>query len=196
MQTHLDSSLWWSWLLVPALIFLARILDQTVGTLRLIFVAKGYRHLAPALGFFEVIIWLMAVTQVFRHLTNPVAYIAYGAGFATGNYLGIRIEEWLSLGDAVVRIIPRRSVTELIACLRKEGFGVTVVDAEGASGKVQIVFTIVRRKTLPAVVELINHHNPHAFFTIEDVRAVREGYFGFQPPCPRTPWPWLGRKSK
>lgn len=180
MAAPFFASDWWMWLVLPLLIFLSRILDQTIGTLRLIFVAKGFRRLAPLLGFFEVIIWLLAVTQVLHHLTNPIAYVAYGAGFAAGNYFGMRLEERLSLGNAVMRIIPRQNVTLLVERLRAQGFGVTTVDAEGATGRVQIVFTILRRKAVPRAVAIVQEHNPRAFFTIEEVRTVTEGYFGVE----------------
>jgi len=172
------NSFWWVWVILPLLIFFSRILDQSIGTMRLIFVSKGFRHIGPVLGFFEVIIWLLAITQVLKHLNNPVSYIAYGAGFAMGNYLGIRLEEKLSIGNVLIRIIPKRDVTDLIRHLRGEGFGVTAVDAEGAQGPVKIVFTIIKRKSAPRVVEIINHYNPNAFYTIEEIKAVKDGYFG------------------
>lgn len=171
-------SFWWAWVILPFLIFLSRILDQSIGTMRLIFVSKGFRHIGPILGFFEVIIWLLAITQVLKHLYNPMCYVAYGAGFAMGNYVGIRLEEKISMGNVLVRIIPKRDTTALIKRLRDEGFGVTSVDAEGAQGPVMIVFTIIKRKSAPRVIEIINHYNPHAFYTIEDVKAVKDGYFG------------------
>jgi uncharacterized protein YebE (UPF0316 family) len=176
-QAFFDS-FWWAWVLLPLLIFFSRILDQTIGTMRLIFVSKGFRHIGPVLGFFEVIIWLLAITQVLKHLYNPVSYIAYGAGFAMGNYLGIRLEEKLSIGNVLIRIIPKRDTTALISHLREEGFGVTAADAEGAMGPVRIVFTIIKRKNAPRVIDIINKYNPHAFYTIEEIKAVKDGYFG------------------
>jgi uncharacterized protein YebE (UPF0316 family) len=179
MEEHVFfDSFWWAWVLLPLLIFFSRILDQTIGTMRLIFVSKGFRHIGPVLGFFEVIIWLLAITQVLKHLYNPVSYIAYGAGFAMGNYLGIRLEERLSIGNVLIRIIPKRDTTALIGHLREEGFGVTAADAEGAMGPVRIVFTIIKRKSAPRVIDIINKYNPHAFYTIEEIKAVKDGYFG------------------
>jgi len=87
-----DHSWTFQWIILPLLIFLARITDQTIGTLRLIFLSKGYRLIAPLLGFFEVIIWLVAVSQIMKHLDNVMSYVAYGAGFAMGNYIGMTIE--------------------------------------------------------------------------------------------------------
>lgn len=165
------------WVVLPLAIFIARIADQSIGTLRLIFVSKGFRILAPVLGFFEVIIWLLAVSQIMQHLDNVMAYIAYGAGFAMGNYIGIRVEEKLSLGKVIIRIIPKMDTSKLIQFLSEQGYGLTTMDAEGAKGKVKVVMSIIDRKNIPEVVEIINRFNPHAFYTIEDVKAVSEGVF-------------------
>jgi uncharacterized protein YebE (UPF0316 family) len=182
-MTEFMDTMWWSWVVLPLLIFLSRILAQSIGTLRVIFVSKGLKNVAPFFGFFEVIIWLLAVTQVMKHLNNPMSYIAYGAGFAMGNYLGILLEEKLSLGTILIRVIPRRNTDDLIARLRALDFGVTVVDAEGVMGtKVKVLLTIVRRKHAQQVIEVINSCNPNAFYTIEEVKAVREGYFGIALP--------------
>jgi len=170
---------WWTWVILPLLIFFSRILDQSIGTLRVIFVSKGMKNVAPIFGFFEVIIWLLAVTQVMKHLTNPMSYIAYGAGFAMGNYIGIRIEEKLSLGTVLVRVIPKMDTSELVNYLREKGFGVTIFDAEGAMGShVKIVLTIIKRKNIDIVIDAINRFNPQSFYTIEEIKAVNEGYFG------------------
>ena len=98
---------WFTWVGLPILIFLARILDQSIGTLRLIFLSKGMKHIAPFLGFFEVIIWLLAVGQIMQHLDNWLCYVAYGAGFAMGNFIGISIEERLSLGTSIKGLYSR-----------------------------------------------------------------------------------------
>lgn len=179
MMTEFMDTMWWSWVVLPLLIFLSRILDQSIGTLRVIFVSKGLKNIAPFFGFFEVIIWLLAVAQVMKHLNNPMSYIAYGAGFAMGNYIGILIEEKLSLGTVLVRVIPRKDTSALIDELRARNFGVTQIDAEGVMGsKVKILFTIIKRKNVPKVISIINSCNPNAFYTIEEIKAVKDGYFG------------------
>lgn len=165
------------WVVLPLLIFLARISDQTIGTLRLIFLSKGQKMLAPFLGFFEVIIWLIAVSQIMKHLDNVLCYVAYGGGFAMGNYIGMVIEEKLSIGNVLVRIIPKKDSRELISYLRNNNYGVTSVEAEGAMGKVDIVFTIIKRKDVEHVASIINRFNPNAFYTIEEVKAINEGIF-------------------
>lgn len=172
----------YTYVIVPFLIFIARISDQSIGTLRLIFISKGYKNLAPFIGFFEVIIWILAIRQIFQHLDNWVCYIAYGAGFAMGNYIGILLDERLSLGNVLIRVIPRFDTTHLIEDLSSQGFGLTVMDAEGKNGPVKIVMTIIQRKEIPTVVEIINKHNPNAFYTIEEVKAVNKGVFRQETP--------------
>jgi uncharacterized protein YebE (UPF0316 family) len=196
MEATFMESFWWSWVILPILIFLSRIVDQTIGTLRIIFVSKGFKTIGPILGFFEVIIWLLAVTQVLKHLTNPMAYIAYGAGFAMGNYIGMWLEEKISIGTVLLRIIPKKDIATLVDHLREEGFGVTTVDAEGASGPVNIVFTIMKRKSVPIAVKLINQYNPNAFYTIEDIKTVKDGYFGMKPSSGLLSLRLISRKSK
>lgn len=168
-----------SWLfsliILPLLIVLSRIADQTIGALRLIFLSKGFRIITPVLGFFEVIIWLLAVSQIFQHLDNWLAYVAYGLGFAIGNYIGIVVEQKISLGSVIVRIIPKYDTTALISYLKERNFGITSVNAEGSRGPVKVVFSIIKRRDIKDFVAIINRFNPHAFYTIEDVRSVHEG---------------------
>lgn len=196
MEAAFFDSFWWTWVVLPLIIFCSRILDQSIGTLRLIFVSKGYKNIGPFLGFFEVIIWLLAVTQVLQHLTNPMSYIAYGAGFAMGNYIGMRIEEKISIGTVLIRIIPKEDSSEMINRLRQEGFGVTAAAAEGAMGPVQIVFTIIKRKSISNAIAIINQFNPHAFYTIEEIKAVKDGFFGVQQKREVFNWRSFVRKTK
>lgn len=172
-----SDSPWFAWVVLPVLIFLARISDQTIGTVRLIFLSKGYKHLAPVLGFFEVIIWLITVSQIMQHLDNVLCYVAYGGGFAMGNYIGMTIEERLSIGNVMVRIIPRKDSQQLIKVLRESNYGVTAVPAEGSQGRVDIIFTIIKRKDIDHVASIINELNPAAFYTIEDIKSIKEGIF-------------------
>jgi uncharacterized protein YebE (UPF0316 family) len=178
METlFLSDSPVFTWVILPLLIFFARIMDVSIGTLRLIFVSKGYKFYAPLLGFFEVIIWLLAIGQIMQHLDNFMCYFAYGLGFATGNYLGIYLEEKMSLGTVLIRVIPKMDTTNLINQLRQQNFGASLVDIEGMTGKLKMIFAIVKRKDLKEVMNIIQEHNPQAFVTIEDVKTAKEGYF-------------------
>jgi uncharacterized protein YebE (UPF0316 family) len=162
---------------LPVLIFLARVCDVTIGTLRLISVSRGYKFLAPILGFFEVLIWIIVIGKVMENLSNWICYVAYAGGFATGNFVGICIEEKIAMGTFMIRVITQRDGTELIRSLNDAGYGATNTKAEGAEGPVSIIFSIINRGDLSHVIELIRQFNPNAFYTIEDVRFVKEGIF-------------------
>ena len=167
-----------NWVVLPLLIAIARILDVSVGTVRLIFVSRGYKYLAPLLGFVEVIIWLLAIGQIMQQLDNFMSYIGYGAGFAMGNYIGIILVEKMSIGTVLIRVLPKFDTSNLIKHLREANFGVTSVNAEGKNGPIKMLFSIVKRKDLDGALQIINTHNPNAFYTIEEVQKVNEGHFG------------------
>ena len=103
MQEFLSSGLF-SWVVLPLIIVFARVIDVTLGTLRIIFVSRGDRTIAPILGFFETLIWVVVISQIMQNLNNPMTYIAYALGFALGNYIGISVEDKLAIGHLVVRI--------------------------------------------------------------------------------------------
>lgn len=168
---------YFAYFIIPLLICLARIVDVSLGTIRIILVSKGAKKIAPILGFFEILIWLIAIGQVMQNLTNVVNYFAYALGFALGNYIGILIEQKLAIGIVVVRIITATDASELIGFLKKANYGVTVIDAEGANGPVHLIYTVIRRSSLPIIITHIKDFNPKAFYSIEDVRFVSEGIF-------------------
>ncbi len=159
---------------IPFLIFLARILDVSIGTLRITFVSRGMKYIAAPLGFIEILIWVIAISQVMQHLNNWVTYIAYALGFAVGNYVGLLLEERLAVGSHIIRTIVREDVMGLTKALWEAGFGVTTVDAHGETGPVRVIFTIAKRRNLEKVVNLIKEFDPNAFYTIEDVRFFHE----------------------
>lgn len=163
--------------IIPLLICLARIIDVTLGTMRVIMVTKGSKILAPILGFFEILIWLLAIGQVMQNLTNIMNYFAYALGFALGNYVGILIEHKLALGVMAIRIITRKDASDLIEFLKNSNLGVTVVNAEGATGPVHVIYTIVKRSNLPNIIVNIKKFNPNAFYSLEDIRFASGGVF-------------------
>jgi len=145
--------------------------------MRVIFISRGIKYLAPIIGFFEVIIWLLAIGQVMQNLTNVASYIAYGAGFAAGTLLGMMIEERLSLGLVIIRVITRRDSTGLLQHLKEHNYGFTSIDAEGSRGRVKILFMVLKRQNLREVIGVIKTYQPTAFYSIEDVKSVAEGVF-------------------
>lgn len=171
---------WFAWVILPLLIFLARVIDVTLGTLRIIFTSRGQRNLAPLLGFIEVFIWVAALAQLVKSTQNVVAYFAYAAGFAAGNYVGMWIEGKLALGTVTVRAILRRDSRELIEQLKAANFGVTVVEGQGSQGIVKVIYTTIKRRDLPAVTTIFHQCVPGAFLAIEEVRATEQGVFPTQ----------------
>ncbi len=162
------------WVILPLLIFSARLVDVTLGTLRIIFISRGLKYLAPFIAFFEINIWLLAIGQIFQNLNNISCSFAYAAGFATGNFLGIVLEEKISLGFVLVRIISKHDAIELIKALQSQNYGVTTHDAEGVNGPVKIIFAVVRRQDLKKILHEVETIHPHAFYSVEDVRSVGE----------------------
>ncbi len=168
------TSILFQWAILPLLIFFVRIVDMSMDTIRILLLYKGKKMLAPVIGFFQVLIWLFAIRQIFLNLSNVACYVAYAGGFACGTYAGMIIEEKLAIGFQVIRIITRKDGASLIASLREKGYGVTTIDGQGTTGKVSIIFTIVKRSQIPAALELVKTYNPKAFYTIEDIRSINK----------------------
>lgn len=166
-----------AWVILPILIFLSRIADVSIGTVRVILVSRRLKYLAPVAGFFEVLIWIVVIGQIMKNLSSPVCYVAYAGGFAMGNFIGILIAEKLSIGMVLVRVIFPRQVNGLLERLRERRYGVTSIDGQGAGGPVQIVFTIVPRREVQTVVDLVKESNPEAFYSVEEVDFVERGVF-------------------
>jgi uncharacterized protein YebE (UPF0316 family) len=168
---------WYAWLGLPLLIFLARVIDVTLGTLRIIFTSRGLRNLAPFLGFIETFIWIVAVSSLVKHAQNIVAFIGYAGGFATGTFVGMLLENRLAMGTVTVRAIVRRDPADLLKMLTGAGFGVTCVDGTGSAGQVKIIYTTLKRQDLPAVTDIYHRTLPGAFLSVEEVRATERGVF-------------------
>ena len=168
-------------LVVPLSIFVAEVCVVTLSTVRIIFIARGRKLLAPLIGFFEVTIWLFAIGQVMRNLNDPTCYLAFAVGFTLGNFLGIQVEGRLALGTLAVRIITPRDVAGLVTSLRQAGYGVTSQEGYGAAGPVRVVHTVVPRKELGKVTAIIRDFDPEIFYAIEDVQSAAHGVF----PMPR-----------
>lgn len=175
--TLLANSGYYTWLVIPFLIFTARVADVSMGTVRVIFVSRGFKYLAPVVGFFEIIIWLLAIGQIMKNLSNPMCYIAYAGGFAIGNYVGICIADKLSLGLVLIRVISKKDAMPLVEQLKNENYGVTSIDGHGTSSEVKVVFTIVPRREVKSVIEQVKNFNPNAFYSIEEVGFVEKGVF-------------------
>ena len=159
---------------VPIFIYFARILDVSLGTLRIMFVSKGFRGKATMLGFVEVLIWIVIVAQIFSNLDNWLNYVAFAAGFATGNFVGMYIEEKMKMGIQIFRIIVGENSESLIDALKEENFRITTIDGEGKYGPVKVIFTVAKRKRWQHLTHILNEHAPNAFYSVEDVKHVSQ----------------------
>lgn len=158
-------------------IFFARIIDVSIGTIRIILISRGYRYLAPFFGFFEVLVWIIAITHVMKNLNNTWSYLVYAGGFAAGNYIGMLLEPVIAIGYQSIRIITSEKIVSLPLILRNQGYGATVVRGWGARGEVTIIFTVVPRRRVNSILELVSLFEPNAFVTIEDVKKRYAGFF-------------------
>jgi uncharacterized protein YebE (UPF0316 family) len=183
------------WVLIPFLIFCARVLDVSIGTLRIILISRGHRVLAPLLGAAEVFVWLLAAGKILGSgaLANVACYVGYCGGFALGNYVGMIIEGRIALGTVLLRIISRKDTSLLAVRLREDGLGVTEIAGEGATGPVHILFTLLPRRELPQVATVVRQYEPAAFYSVEDVRSVEKGVF---PATAQRPFIAPPRKGK
>ncbi|HOF44480.1 MAG: hypothetical protein BWY36_00712 [Candidatus Diapherotrites archaeon ADurb.Bin253] len=165
-----------SYVVLPLLIFFARIADVSLGTIRIIFISKGFKVLAFLVGFFEVLIWLLAINQIWSDFSNPWLLLAYAAGFATGNYVGIYLDEKISIGNSMIRIIVIKNSKKLVNELKKNGYQLTVIDGHSADQNIDVkmILVVVKRKELKNVLKILKKINPNSFFTIEDIRNVRK----------------------
>lgn len=171
------SSETFSLIVVPILIFLARVTDVTFGTIRIILISRGSKFIAPIFGFFEIIIWLFAISQIMQHLTNITYYLAYAIGFATGTFFGIWVEEKMAIGMVIIRIITKRDASKLVEHLRSIGYGVSCFDGQGSTGRIKLIYITIERKDIDSIIEIIKKFNSKAFFSVEEVRMENAGIF-------------------
>ncbi|MFT5423143.1 MAG: hypothetical protein ACI89L_000917 [Phycisphaerales bacterium] len=154
---------------IPILIFLARICDVSIGTVRTVFVISGYRRLSVVLGFFEVLIWVLAVGGVMKNLSEPLAVVGYAGGYATGIFVGMMVEDKIAIGLRMIRVINPDPSVHVAAMLRERGIRTTRIEGSGQKGPVEVSFTVVRRKRVPEIRQMLAEHAPQAFITIERV---------------------------
>jgi uncharacterized protein YebE (UPF0316 family) len=168
---YVDSTLF-QYVLLPLLITAARVMDVSMATIRILLLGRGVRNIAAIIGFFEVLIWLFALTQLLNNISNGFQFVAFALGFALGNWVGSWIEEKMAMGNVAVRVITQKDGQPLIDDLQSKNFRLTHVDAHGLQGNVHILFAIVKRKELKTIQALIKKFNPQAFYSVEDVRSV------------------------
>ncbi|MCP4591352.1 MAG: DUF2179 domain-containing protein [bacterium] len=174
-----------SWM--PLFIFLARVADVSMGTVRTLFIVRGMRLKASLIGFVEVGIWVIAISSVVRQLDHPFNIVAYSGGFAIGNWVGMWFESKLAIGQQIVRVISRERGQDIADTLRRSGVAVTEVPGSGRDGPVTICFMATPRKEVDRVIQSAIRVDSEVFITVEDTRLSNG-----QPDCdasrPKTGW--------
>jgi uncharacterized protein YebE (UPF0316 family) len=173
MELILSPEAWLS----AALIFCLRVSDMTLDTLRVLFVMRGKKRTAWILGFFQSAIFVLAIGKVLTQLNNPLNIIGYAAGFATGNVVGMMIEERIAIGHILVNIISPSRGSAIVTHLRQNGYAVTELSGRGKDGMVTMINCSVLRKQVGTVQQLVIEIDPDAFITVEDVRPLKHGFW-------------------
>jgi uncharacterized protein YebE (UPF0316 family) len=158
-------------------IFFLRVSDMTLDTLRVLVVMRGRKAIAWVLGFFQAAIFIVAISSVLSNVNNILNVVGYAAGFATGNVVGMLIEEWLAIGHTHLSIISSRRGAAIADRLREDGYAVTELSGRGKDGTVTLLNCSVLRKNVDRVRKIINEVDDEAFITAEDVRPVRRGFW-------------------
>lgn len=173
MFGFLDTYPW----LLPFIIFFGRICDVTLGTLRIIFVSKGEKYKAPLIGFFEVFIWIVVISQILSRANDLVSYVSYAGGYAAGNYVGILIENRIAYGIILCRIYTQKNGMELVQMLNKLNIGATMTHGVGSANEVDIIETVIDRKVMKRLARILSEFDSNIFYVVEDVRTKKNGIF-------------------
>ncbi|MCJ7825613.1 MAG: DUF2179 domain-containing protein [Anaerolineales bacterium] len=161
----------------PFAIFGLRVCDMALDTLRVLFVVRGRKPLAWILGFFQSALWVLAITSVLNNLDNPWNIAAYAGGFATGNVIGMLIEERLAIGHSNLQIISSRRGSAIADAIRNAGYAATEMPARGRDGTVSVISCSVRRRDVKRVRKEVDKIDPDAFITVEDIRPIHSGFW-------------------
>ncbi|HHX86669.1 MAG TPA: DUF2179 domain-containing protein [Firmicutes bacterium] len=159
------------------LIFLSRVLDVSLGTLRIIYLTRGRSKIAALIGFVEIVIYVVALGVVIDNLDRPLNVIIYALGFAAGTLVGGFIEEKIAVGHVTVQVVTMKGGGELEEKLREMGYGVTAIDCFGRDGIHRILHILMRRRNLDQFFELTQQVDHQALVSVMDTRTIRGGYF-------------------
>ncbi|MBM9501538.1 DUF2179 domain-containing protein [Leptospira sp. 201903071] len=160
------------YVLLPCFIFFSRVTDVSIGTIRVILLTREKKAIAASLGFLEVLLWVIVITQVIKNLNNAFCYLAYAGGFATGTYIGMILEEKLAIGFSLLRIISPKNGSAIANKLSDAGYRVTTMDGQGSRGPVKIVFTVLKRKKIRQAMAIVKEVEPDVFYSIENAKST------------------------
>jgi uncharacterized protein YebE (UPF0316 family) len=153
-------------------IFVLRAIDVGMGTVRIVLLSRGRKGTATIIGFFEALVWVVAVSRVLGGLEDPARMVAFAAGFAAGTYVGSMVEEWLAIGQSLIRVVTTSGSPAVAPVIRQKGFGATVLNGDGMNGEVQVTFTVVPRRSVSDVTRLVHEVNPDAYVTVETTSSI------------------------
>ena len=160
----------------PLIIFFLRICDVSLATVRMLLIMRNARVWAPLIGFFEVLIWLLAAGTAIQHLDSPWHVLGYAGGFAAGNLVGLMLEQRLAFGYASVQVFAPHHGADLAEALRAFGHGVTQLQGRGREGPVEVILSVVKRKDLQAVNALVNDLAPDSFVSVDEPSTIQHGW--------------------
>ncbi|EJO70061.1 DUF2179 domain-containing protein [Leptospira kirschneri] len=169
------------YVLLPCFIFLSRVTDVSIGTIRVILLTREKKGIAASLGFLEVLLWVVVITQVIKNLNNVFCYLAYAGGFATGTFIGMILEEKLAIGFSLLRIISPQNGNKIANKLSEAGYGVTTINGHGSRGPVKIVLTVLKRKKIDQAMKIVQNVEPDVFYSIENARRTNTTAFEDSP---------------
>lgn len=167
----------WTTALVALSIFFLRVIDMSLDTIRLLFVVRGRKMLAWILGFFQAAVFIIAISSVLTNEQNVLTIVGYAAGFATGNVIGMWIEERLAIGHIHLTIVSSTRGAAITDMLREHGYAVTEISGRGLNGMVTLLHVDVMRRKLDSVQKLVRETDSDAFITAEDMRPIRRGFW-------------------
>jgi len=165
---------WWELLII----FVAKIVEVSLGTVRMILVNKGYRNESVLLSLVEIFMWVFIASAVINNLSEaPIKGIVYGLGFASGVYLGSIIEKKLAFGMVLIETIASETTGMAIAeRLREIGFGVTTISGQGRLEKRVVIKVFSRRRNEEIVTKEILALDPTAMIISEDIKRMTGGF--------------------
>lgn len=165
-----------STLLVAFLIFICRVIDQAMGTLRVLYAVGGKKYTAGIIGAVEVSIYVWAISAVVSNIGNIMNFLAYGLGFGTGTVLGVVLERKIAPGNLRISVVTKHLVGPMAVRLRAMGFGATESTGAGKDGQVNIITSVILRRQLPLYLETVHEIDESAFVTSDQIYEVRNGY--------------------
>ena len=163
-------------------LFTMRVINYSISTIRLVFIARGFRIFAAVMAFFEAFIFAVVMAYVLADLNNIINLMAYCLGASVGSYVGMSLETRFITSYSTVTVIAQHMGTDIATALRSANYGVTVTYGEGKDGQVAILRSSTVNRDVPTLLNIVHNVNPDAFIDVESARAIRRGWLPGGPP--------------